>query len=94
MGTVKGRKYLDEVIKPIVILLMGQLGDEFISVHDNAPCHRTIIVRRELDVNKVMRLPWLARSIEHAWDMLERVIPHMPDQPQILFALENAIRVR
>jgi len=96
MGTVNGQRYLDEVIRSLEIPLIRQLGDEFIFMHDNAPCHRAITVSRELDVNNIMRLPWPAHSpelnpIEHAWYMLGRTIHNMPDQPQTLDALENAL---
>jgi transposase len=80
-----------------VIPLIRQLGDEFIFMHDNAPCHRAITVSKELDVNNIMHLPWPPRSpeinpIEHAWHMLGRAINNMPNQPQTLFALESALK--
>ncbi len=95
-GTLTGVRYVNEVIRPQVIPTARQLGQGFIFMDDNAPCHRARVVQNELRNNNIYHLPWPAKSpdlnpIEHAWDMLGRAVRTGPAPPQTLDALAAAL---
>ncbi|GFY32735.1 transposable element Tcb2 transposase [Trichonephila clavipes] len=74
-GTMTGQRYIDEVLHPHVRLFRGAVGDKFVFMDDNAPCHRTLAIQDCLDSEGIQRLVWLARSpdlnpIENVWDAL------------------------
>ncbi|GFU91476.1 transposable element Tcb2 transposase [Trichonephila clavipes] len=48
-GTMKGQRYIDEVLLPHVRLFRGAVGDKFVFMDDNATCHRTLAVQDCLD---------------------------------------------
>ncbi|GFT78339.1 transposable element Tcb2 transposase [Trichonephila clavipes] len=45
-GTMKGQRYIDEVLLPHVRLFRGAVGDKFVFMDDNATCHRTLALFR------------------------------------------------
>ncbi|GFV47610.1 transposable element Tcb2 transposase [Trichonephila clavipes] len=53
------------------------MGLQFLSMDDNAPCHRTVAAEQLLESEDIERLDWPVRSpdlnpIEHVWDFLGR----------------------
>lgn len=52
-GTLNAERYLNDVIRPQVIPQMRRLGDEYLFMDDNAPCHRAQIIQNELNDNSV-----------------------------------------
>ncbi|GFT84432.1 transposable element Tcb1 transposase [Trichonephila clavipes] len=41
-GSVNGTRYCNEILLPYVRLFRGAMGQQFLFMDDNAPCHRTV----------------------------------------------------
>ncbi|GFY22094.1 transposable element Tcb2 transposase [Trichonephila clavipes] len=78
-GTLTGRRYTDEILRPHVIPYDGAIRDSFVFQDDNTRPHRARLVENMLEAETIQRMEWLACSpdlnpIEHVWDMLGRRI--------------------
>ena len=69
-GILNGIRYRDEVLEPVVLPALGDLGPGAIFQDDNAPAHRARIVTTFLEEHQVIWMAWSACSpdlnpIEH-----------------------------
>ena len=65
-----GRRYRDEILRPIVVPYAAAIGDDFILMDDNCRPHRAILVNHFLLEEGIIRMEWEACSpdmnpIEH-----------------------------
>ncbi|GFV56710.1 transposable element Tcb2 transposase [Trichonephila clavipes] len=96
-GSVTAQRYRDEVLEPYVRLFRGAAGPDFISMDDNAPCHRVVLIDDFLETEKIERMSWPANSpdlnhIEHVWDMLGRQIAALSHPPNSITELNRALQ--
>ncbi|GFU78606.1 transposable element Tcb2 transposase [Trichonephila clavipes] len=94
-GTLTGRRYADEILRPHVISYAGAIGDSFV-FQDNARPHRARLAENMLEAETIQRREWPASSpvlnpIEHVWDMLGRCIAARPRPPATVRDLEIAL---
>ncbi|GFW52095.1 integrase catalytic domain-containing protein [Trichonephila clavipes] len=95
-GTLTGRRYADEILRPHVIPYPGAIGDSFVFQDDNARPHRAHLVENMLEAETIQRMELPACSpdlnpIEHVWDMLRRRIAARPRPPATVRDLEIAL---
>ena len=96
-------RYWDEIVEPVVIPYLQNLGPNFILQNENARPHRARIITEYLQNLEVERMEWPAVSpdlnpIEHLWGQLGRAVrarvtnrTMLADLPQILIEEWDAI---
>ena len=94
-GNLTGQRYIDEVLRPVVVPFLRQHQCQF--QDDNARPHRARIVQEFLRQNNVVRIEWPARSpdmspIEHVWDILGRRVRSRTPRPRTLHELAAALQ--
>ncbi|GFW69575.1 transposable element Tcb2 transposase [Trichonephila clavipes] len=55
-GTLTGRRYADEILRPHVIPYGGAIGDSFVFQDDNARPHRARLVENMLEAETIQRM--------------------------------------
>lgn len=80
-GNLNGRRYIDEVLTPVVVPFMQTLNPGALFQDDNARPHRARIVDDFLHQQHITRIEWPACSpdlnpIENLWDQLGRAVRH------------------
>ena len=76
-GNLTSRRYIDEVLEPVVVPFLQNHADVTLYQQDNARPHSARLTTDFLGQNNVPVLPWTAFSpdlspIEHLWDQLGR----------------------
>ena len=76
-GNLTSRRYIDEVLEPVVVPFLQNHADVTLYQQDNASLHSARLTTDFLGQNNVQVLPWPAFSpdlspIEHLWDKLGR----------------------
>ena len=77
-GNLNSRRYIDEILRPVVVPYVQNMGQGALFQDDNARPHRARIVDAYLQ-EQITRVDWPACSpdlnpIEHAWNQLGRAV--------------------
>ena len=95
-GNLTARRYIDEVLEPVVVPFLHNNADVTLFQQDNARPHSARVTMDFLRQNNVQVLPWPAFSpdlspIEHLWDQLGRRVfdgrHHIHTRQQLFQAL-------
>jgi len=79
-GNMTGQRYIDQILRPVVVPYARNHGPGFQLMDDNARPHHANIVTNLLAAQHINRfLPWPAISpdmnpLEHFWDELKRAV--------------------
>ncbi|GFV47698.1 transposable element Tcb2 transposase [Trichonephila clavipes] len=96
-GYVTAQRYRDEVLEPYILLFRGAVSPDFISMDDNAPCQRAVLVDDFLETENIQRMSGPANSpdlnpIEHVWYMLGRQIAAVSHSPSSVTELKMSLQ--
>ncbi|KAK7110370.1 hypothetical protein V1264_014254 [Littorina saxatilis] len=78
-GNLTGLRYRDEILRPLAVPTLQQMGPQAVYQDDNARPHRARVVNDFLQQSGVDRIEWPACSrdlnpIENLWDELDRKV--------------------
>ena len=97
-GTLTAQRYVDNVLRPVVVPFLRNYADVNVLQQDNARPHSARITQHFLQQNHVNTIPWPAYSpdlnpIEHFWDQLGRKVydgrRHIGNRRQLVQALQE-----
>ena len=102
-GTLTAQRYVDDILRPVVLPYAGAIGPGFILQDDNATPHRSRVTNAFIEEEGLERMEWPAVSpdlnpIEHLWDELgradtERLTPESTEQHLRDLLLEEWTRI-
>ena len=78
-GNLNSRRYIGEILRPVVVPYVQNMGQGALFQDDNARPHRVRFVDAYLQQEQITRVDWPACSpdlnpIEHAWDQFGRAV--------------------
>ena len=96
-GNMTGQRYVNEILRPVVVPMANRIGQNFVFQDDNARPHRARVATDFLTQQGIGSLPWPAKSpdmspMEHLWDVLGRSVRARQPQPVNLDNLSVALQ--
>ena len=95
-GNLNAQRYIDDILRPVVVPFIQQQPRGLLFQHDNARPHTARLTQNFLANANVQVLPWPACSpdmnpIEHLWDHLDRQIRRRRVPPVNVQDLERCL---